>query len=445
MLLAFVTLLMTTGLKTAAFCAQIFTRSTEHTPPVQDNITALRLPKVSVLVPLLKEKEIAEVLIKRLSRLTYPKFLLNVVLVLEEGDTLTRETIAKTNLPDWMSVIEVPEAGNLTTKPRAMNYAMDFCDGSIIGVWDAEDSPEPDQIERVVDRFHHAPENVVCLQGFLDYYNSRANWISRCFTIEYATWWRILLPGVARLGMVIPLGGTTLFFRRDKLNELCGWDAHNVTEDADLGVRLARRGYRTELLPTVTFEEANCRAWPWVKQRSRWLKGFLITWRVHMRAPRALLRDLGWKKFLGVQTMLFATFAQFAAAPLLWSFWLTFAGMTHPVSLTLGNTFLWVMIGVFFVSELINLTISMCAVSGPRHRHLMGWVLTMPFYFPMGATAAYKALYECIHKPFYWDKTQHGVNKGPQNDAASFPAPSPVKLQTKEKTEFPAFRSRRSP
>ena len=182
---AFVTLLMTTGFKLAAFCAQAEhdIAGQKELPP--DNVTPLRLPKVSVMVPLLKETEIAEALIKRLTRLTYPKFLLNIVLVLEEGDTLTRDTIARTQLPDWISVIEVPEVGSPTTKPRAMNYAMDFCEGSIIGVWDAEDAPEPDQIEQVVNRFHTAPANVVCLQGALDYYNSKENWISRCFTLFY--------------------------------------------------------------------------------------------------------------------------------------------------------------------------------------------------------------------------------------------------------------------
>ena len=187
------------------------------------------------------------------------------MLVLEQHDTVTRDTIARTELPSWISVIEVPSANRLTTKPRALNYALDFCRGSIIGVWDAEDAPEPDQIEKVVTSFQDAPESVACLQGVLDYYNPKTNWISRCFTIEYATWWRMILPGVAQLGLVIPLGGTTLFFRRNILEKLCGWDAHNVTEDADLGIRLARHGYVTELIPTVTFEEANCRAWPWVK------------------------------------------------------------------------------------------------------------------------------------------------------------------------------------
>lgn len=415
MLFAFVTLLMSTALKCAALWSQVSHHIPETPASFQYQATPFRMPRVSILVPLLEEKEIAGALISRLTQLTYPKSLLNVVLVLEAGDDVTRATINRTRLPGWISVIEVPEAEGLTTKPRALNYALDFCQGSIIGVWDAEDAPEPDQIERVVTRFQSAPENVACLQGILDYYNPKANWLSRCFTIEYAAWWRIILPGIARLGLVIPLGGTTLFFRRDILEKLCGWDAHNVTEDADLGVRLARHGYVTELLPTVTYEEANCRAWPWVRQRSRWLKGFLITWCVHMRQPRQLLQNLGWVRFMGLQTVLLVGVCQFVCAPLLWSFWLILAGMPHPVALTLGVPVVWTMVGVFIIAETLNIGLAMLAVSGKEHRHLMPWCFTLPLYFVLGAFAAFKALHEMVSSPFYWDKTQHGITPDPEN------------------------------
>jgi cellulose synthase/poly-beta-1,6-N-acetylglucosamine synthase-like glycosyltransferase len=414
MMFAFVTLLMSTTLKVAALWSQATWTGTEKIPVFRRHTNPFRMPRVSILVPLLEEKEIAGALISRLSRLTYPKSLLNVVLVLEENDDVTHATLARTKLPPWISVIQVPEANNLTTKPRALNYALDFCEGSIIGVWDAEDAPEPDQIERVVNRFQTAPRSVACLQGALDYYNPRANWLSRCFTIEYAAWWRVVLPGIARLGLVIPLGGTTLFFRRDILEELGGWDAHNVTEDADLGVRLARHGYVTELLPTVTYEEANCRAWPWIKQRSRWLKGFLITWCVHMRQPRQLLRDLGWVRFMGLHTILLAGVCQFVFAPLLWSFWLVLAGVPHPVEMTLGAPVMWTMVIVFILAETLNIGLSMFAVSDKEHRHLMGWCFTLPLYFVLGAFAALKAIKEMVVSPFFWDKTQHGVTAAPE-------------------------------
>ncbi|WP_420013838.1 glycosyltransferase family 2 protein [Tateyamaria sp.] len=419
-LCALVTLIMTTGLKIAALVAQVTHRLPTGTEPLH-RLPMQRMPRVSVLVPLFREERIAEALIKRFSRLTYPKALLEVVLVLEAKDSVTRATLARTQLPQWIRVVEVPDDGTITTKPRALNYALDFCHGAIIGVWDAEDAPEPDQIEKVVARFAEAKPDVACLQGILDYYNSGQNWLSRCFTIEYASWWRLVLPGVERLNMVLPLGGTTLFFRRDILEELGGWDAHNVTEDADLGIRLARAGYRTELIPTVTYEEANCRAWPWVKQRSRWLKGFLITYFVHMRSPGALLADLGPRRFAGIQAMFLATVLQFAALPLLWSFWLPTLGLPHPIVATLGTVVILPIAGLIIVTELVNILIGVLAVSQQDKRHLIPWVLTMPIYFMLGALASYKALYELAMNPFYWDKTQHGIGTTPPPCAPPHP------------------------
>lgn len=405
---AILSLWLIAGLKIAAFVTRML--SNLHSPPAPAaHFPPQRLPRISVMVPLFHETEIAGALVRRLARLSYPKALLEVVLVLEERDTVTKATLAATDLPNWMKVIEVPDNGSVTTKPRALNYALDFCRGDIIGIWDAEDAPGVDQLDEVAARFAAAPPEVVCLQGVLDYYNPRTNWLSRCFTIEYATHWRVLLPGIARMGMVIPLGGTTLFFRRAALEELGGWDAHNVTEDADLGVRLARCGYRTELIPTVTHEEANCRVWPWIKQRSRWLKGFMVTYLVHMRHPRQLLRDLGWWRFLGVQAFFLGTLSQFLFAPVLWSFWVIPFGVPHPVLTIAGPGTVAMLCALFVAIELCNITIGCVAVSGPKHRFLTVWVPTLVLYFPLGAIAAYKALLELVFRPFYWDKTEHGL------------------------------------
>ncbi|THH37505.1 glycosyltransferase [Aliishimia ponticola] len=420
--IAIVTLAMSMALKITAAGTQLWAEIRRKPPEDAPDITPLRLPRVSVMVPLLREKEIAGALIHRLERLTYPKALLDIILVLEESDEITKQTLARTELPQWMRVIEVPSGSGLMTKPRALNYALDFCRGSIVGIWDAEDSPETDQIEQVVRHFHTAGPEVVCLQGRLDYYNSRDNWIARCFTIEYAAWWRLIMPGLARLGFVIPLGGTTLFFRRKELEELGGWDAHNVTEDADLGVRLARAGYRTELIPTVTYEEANCRAWPWIRQRSRWLKGFAITWAVHMRAPRQLWRDLGPLRFLGLQLFFVTALSQFLLAPVLWSFWLVSAGLLPWLA---GAGAQPVLIGFFAGCEVMALLIHMAAVRRQQHRHLLPWTITMIAYFPMASVAIYKALYELVLRPFFWDKTEHGVSAPPCIPAKDPPAELP--------------------
>lgn len=399
-------------LRIAATVAQLRARRRGTAAAAQPDNTVgfpFRKPPVSVMVPLYREPDIAPRLVKRLGALTYPRELLDIMLVVEEDDHLTRDALAASTLPRWMRVIPVPDS-DLRTKPRALNYAMNYARGRIVGVWDAEDAPAPDQLQRVVERFAQGGADLACIQGILDYYNPRTNWLSRCFTIEYAAWFRLMLPGLEKLGLVVPLGGTTLFFRREILEELGGWDAHNVTEDADLGLRLARHGYRTELLDSVTMEEANCRFWPWIKQRSRWLKGYAMTYAVHMRDPVTLWRQLGPWRFAGVQVLFLGTLIQFLLAPILWSFWLMLFGLGHPLAAALPG---WAATGVaaiFLVAEVSGLAINLTALGAPRHRFLRGWTPTLHLYFPLAAIAAWKGCWEMITSPFYWDKTTHGIH-----------------------------------
>ena len=203
---AIATLFISAIMRLSAYVAEVSTEPDEKPPPCPQD----QLPTISILIPLFKEREIVSDLLKRLSALSYPKALLDINLIVEVNDALTKSALADYNFPQWMRVIEVPE-GAPKTKPRAMNYALDFCKGDIVGIWDAEDSPAPDQLEVVASRFHVAGTDLVCLQGVLDYYNSKQNWLARCFTIEYAAWFRLILPGMSKLGLAIPLGGTTLF------------------------------------------------------------------------------------------------------------------------------------------------------------------------------------------------------------------------------------------
>ncbi len=406
---AIIALVFNTALKAAA-AWKILGTPPRKEPLFQSRRTgkpAIKLPKISILVPLFQEREIAGRLVRRLGRIAYPRSLLEICLVVEEDDIVTQRALNDANLPYWMRQIIVPRA-KLQTKPRALNYALDFCKGSVVGVYDAEDAPEPEQLYKVARRFHECGPDVACLQGVLDFYNSRTNWLSRCFAIEYATWFRVVLPGLERLGFVIPLGGTTIFFRRDALEEIGGWDAHNVTEDADLGVRLARRGYRTELFPTVTEEEANCRIWPWVRQRSRWLKGYAITWAVHMRDPRKLLHELGAWRFFGIQVLFLGALSQFLLAPLLWGFWVIPFGISHPLQGAISSTAFYLLSATFLLSELATVIVGAIALKMTRHRGLWPWLVTLHFYFPLATVAAYKGIWELISKPFYWDKTAHG-------------------------------------
>ncbi|MFV0245917.1 MAG: glycosyltransferase [Qingshengfaniella sp.] len=403
-------LLLSSALK---ICAWRSSAHTDPTPvaevggpnvvPFQAPQTA-RLPTVSLLVPLYREDAVALRLVDRLARLDYPTALLDICLVMEADDATTLATLRRTKLPRHMRVLSVPPS-TLRTKPRAMNFALDFCRGDIIGVYDAEDAPEPDQIAKVVARFAAAPPDVACIQGRLGYYNATQNVMSRCFAIEYANWFSVILPGIARLGLLVPLGGTTLFFRRRLLEDLGGWDAHNVTEDADLGIRLGRAGYRTELLETTTWEEANYRPLAWVRQRSRWIKGYAMTYATHMSQPGQMLSQVGPRAFAGFQVMFLGTFLQTLIAPVLWIWWAIPLGVPAPVPAA-AVPFVWVML---CLSEILNLSLCIAALRRTRQLRLIWCVPLINFYNVLASFAAYKALAELMTRPFYWDKTSHGI------------------------------------
>lgn len=380
-------------------------------PPAPDRPVNLlppaQLPVVTILLPLFNEPDIAGHLVRRVERLDYPRELLDVLLLIEEEDATTRDALTHAKLPFWMRAIIVPP-GQPRTKPRAMNYGLNFARGSIVGVYDAEDAPEPDQIQKIAQRFLDMPPEVVCLQGQLDYYNPHHNWLSRCFTLEYATWFRLLLPGVARLGLFVPLGGTTLFFRRSVLEEMGAWDAHNVTEDADLGLRLARRGYRTEIIETTTFEEANAAMLPWVKQRSRWLKGYAMTWATHMRDPVQLWRDLGPRRFIGLQAQLLGTVLGFALAPVLWTLVVKLFGLPHPLDRFLPVQGYLGLAFFFLACQALTMYAAWRAAALPRHRGLRKWIPVLDVYFLLASVATLVGLVELLVKPFHWRKTAHG-------------------------------------
>lgn len=399
------TLVLSTGLRLAAAIAAL-RGARDDAPP---GATPGPLPVITVLVPLFNEPEIAGRLVRRLGVIDYPRDRLDVLLVVEEDDTVTRGALAEAVLPGWMRVIPVP-GSPLRTKPRALNYALNFARGSLVGVYDAEDAPARDQLRAVAAAFARGPADLGCVQGVLDYYNPHSNWMTRCFTIEYAAWFRLVLTGFARLGLVVPLGGTTLFLRRDILERLGAWDAHNVTEDADLGVRLARHGYRTELIASVTQEEANGLVLPWIRQRSRWLKGYAMTYAVHMRDPGLLWRQLGAWRFLGLQVQLLGTLVQFLLAPIFWSLWLLALGLDLPPARQMPD---WAgpgTLAILLSCEAVAITINLMALQLPRHRALRPWVLTLHAYFPLATIAAYKAAWEMLTRPFYWDKTTHGLD-----------------------------------
>lgn len=401
--LATLSLAITTGFKFATALATLRADAAPPPPPVADSA----LPSITLLIALYREADIATRLIERLERLDYPRDRLELLLVMEDDDTATRTALAAARLPPWMRAVLVP-AGTIRTKPRALNFALDLAGGDIVGVYDAEDAPAPDQLRKVAAAFAAAPPDVACIQAVLDYYNPRKNWLSRCFTLEYALWFRLVLPGIERLGLPLPLGGTSLFLRRETLRSLGGWDAHNVTEDADLGIRLARHGFKTRMVNSVTQEEANCRAIPWVRQRSRWIKGYLMTWLVHMRAPRTLWRQLGPRGFLGFQIVFLGALSQVLLVPVLWSLWTIPLGLGHPLAQVIPPQGLTTLALLFMLVEVVGFVLNLIALRRSGQRVSALWIPTLHAYFPLGTLAALKAVAETLTIPFYWDKTRHG-------------------------------------
>ncbi len=248
------------------------------------------LPAYTILVPLYHEAQVLPGLVRALRGLDYPAHLLDIKLVLEADDA---ETIAAAeSCGDGCEIIRVPSHGP-RTKPKAANYALQFARGEYLVIYDAEDRPEADQLLKAVAAFRASPRSLACLQARLNFYNADHNWLTRMFALDYALWFDMLLPGLDRIGVPMPLGGTSNHFRTQVLRDIGGWDAYNVTEDADIGIRLAQLGYRVSMISFTTYEEAPVPLGPWLRQRSRWLKGYMQTWLVHMRHPLLLLRRAG--------------------------------------------------------------------------------------------------------------------------------------------------------
>jgi cellulose synthase/poly-beta-1,6-N-acetylglucosamine synthase-like glycosyltransferase len=371
------------------------------------------LPAYSVLVPLFRETSVLGQLTGALARLRYPAEKLDIKLILEEEDVGMQAAVAKLALPPQFEVIVVP-AGKPQTKPRALNYALAFCRGELLTIYDAEDIPDPDQLRKSAERFAAAGPELACLQAQLTFFNPNENWLARQFTAEYALLFARLLPVMADHRLPLPLGGTSNHFRTDVLRAVGGWDPFNVTEDADLGLRLARHGYETGTLDSLTHEEANTSLPNWMRQRARWLKGFLATWLVHMRDPVLLMRELGPAGFWVAQAVTIGVFASVLLHPICLA--ATFALLALYPALPEGAGLAVIVVSginllVFIAGYVLGIMLTRDAL---RHRGIFGWhatLATMPIYWLLMSGAAWLALWQFITAPFHWNKTVHGLSR----------------------------------
>jgi cellulose synthase/poly-beta-1,6-N-acetylglucosamine synthase-like glycosyltransferase len=358
-----------------------------------------------------KEPAMLPLLAQSLRELNYPLGKLDIKLVLEATDIETIEVASTLGLEGVFEIIRVPPS-HPQTKPKACNFALQFARGEFLVIYDAEDRPEADQLRKVVATFRRSPPNTACLQCRLSYFNSYENWLTRMFTLDYALWFDQMLPGLERLKIPIPLGGTSNHFRIEVLRELHAWDPFNVTEDADLGIRLTQKGYRVGVVDSTTFEEASCHAGNWIRQRSRWMKGYMQTFLVHTRRPLHLVQTIGPLGFIGFVFFIGGTVLSGLLNPL---FWLLYLGWLVAAFSGFETVFpeplLFLSLFNLLAGNGVLVFLNMLA---PIRR---GWLDLIPYgltafgYWVMISIATYKGLWQLLRNPFYWEKTQHGVSK----------------------------------
>jgi cellulose synthase/poly-beta-1,6-N-acetylglucosamine synthase-like glycosyltransferase len=389
--------------------------SREQEEAVSDaDVRALRdedLPSYTVLVPLFREANVIGELVANLAQLDYPAGKLDILLLLEENDTGTIEAVKAAGVPQTMTMILVPE-GQPQTKPKACNVGLFFARGDYLVVYDAEDRPEPDQLKKAVVAFSRGDDRLVCVQAALNYWNVDENVLTRMFTLEYSFWFDYMLPGLDKLRLPIPLGGTSNHFRTDGLRRLGGWDPFNVTEDADLGIRAAALGYTVGVVNSTTFEEANRSAGNWIRQRSRWIKGYLQTVLVHTRHPVSLVRITGLRQVIGFLLLIAGTPVTFLLTLPLYAVFAASLIAPSPVySELFPGWVLWLSLVNLIVGNALMIYVCMMGAFKRRRYRLVPWALLNPAYWILHSIASYKALWQLITRPHYWEKTTHGISR----------------------------------
>lgn len=454
-------------LRVAAAVKSLKKNAERHVTP--EEIAALKdeeLPVYTILIPLYHESAVAKKILKRLAALDYPKEKLDVKLLLEADDDETASALDRSGIPFWCEKIVVPD-GQPRTKPRACNYGLEAARGEFSVIYDAEDKPEPDQLKKAVVFFREDTEKkLLCIQAKLNYYNPEQNLLTRFFTVEYSANFDLQLPGLQSFHLPLPLGGTSNHFRSKELRDVGGWDPFNVTEDCDLGIRLYEHGYQTAVLESTTWEEANSQVWNWIRQRSRWVKGFLQTHLVHYRNPLRTLKRLGLRGFFGCYAYVGGSVLMMLTNLIFWPVILLYgtllihglcAGETlsslivgphaggslyRGIDCGLFHLKAWPLVycganenvlysslsqilfagGIFlFLMNFALIGIQVAACIKRKFYRLIPAALFMPFYWVLISIGAWKGVIQFLHKPFYWEKTKHGLDAAAVEGTAGQP------------------------
>ncbi len=370
-------------------------------------------PRYTILCPLYHETVVVPQFVHAMKALDYPTDKLQILLLTEEDDVETRQTLKAMHLPHQFIIVTVP-AGEPRTKPRACNFGLLQATGDYVVIYDAEDLPHPLQLKKAVLTFANHDSDLACVQAKLNYYNTEQNVLTRWFTAEYSLWFDLMLPGMQQTKLPLPLGGTSNHFRAEVLRQVGAWDAFNVTEDCDLGLRLTRSGLKTTVLNSTTYEEANSQVWNWVRQRSRWIKGYLQTYLVHMRQPLRYVRQVSLREFLSLQLVIGGKTAVLFVNPLMWALLVIYFPLRSIVGDAYHTLFpsliLYMGALCFFAGNFFYLYTLLIGCLKRGHYGLIKWALFAPLYWAMMSLAAFLALFQLIFRPYYWEKTEHGLH-----------------------------------
>jgi cellulose synthase/poly-beta-1,6-N-acetylglucosamine synthase-like glycosyltransferase/glycosyltransferase involved in cell wall biosynthesis len=362
-------------------------------------------PTYTILCPLYREANVIRQFIDSMSTLDYPKDKLQVLLLLEEDDILTIDRAKEVSLPPFFEIVIVPHSLP-KTKPKALNYGLKLARGEYLAVYDAEDKPEPTQLKKAVLAFERVSLKTVCIQAKLNFYNPRQNLLTRFFTAEYSVWFDLILTGLQSINAPIPLGGTSNHFRTTEIKKLKGWDSFNVTEDCDLGIRLARHGYQTAIINSTTYEEANSRPLNWLHQRTRWIKGYIQTYFVHTRNLKN--SDPRFQLIVGGKVL------SMFINPVMWlitiSYFISRSTFGHFIESLFPGPVLYLGVLSFVAGNFLYLYYYMIGSAKRKQYDLIKFALLTPFYWLFMSLAAWRAVFQIIVKPHYWEKTEHGLH-----------------------------------
>ena len=389
-----------------------------------DALDEKELPVYTILVPVHKEANVLGKILKRLSQMDYPITKLDIKILLESDDHETIDAFYDANPPAFIQEVIIPVSAP-RTKPKACNYGLIHAKGEYVVIYDAEDLPDRDQLKKVVVAYQKVPDDVVCIQAKLNYYNRNQNLLTKWFTSEYSMWFDLLLPGLDATRAPIPLGGTSNHFRMSSLLEIGAWDPYNVTEDADLGMRLYKRGYRTRIVDSITLEEANSQIGNWVRQRSRWVKGYIQTWLVHMRHPFRLWREVGSGAFFSFQMLIGGTFFALLMNPIYWTmtvlWYLTHAGVVKAINP--GIIFFMGSICLYFGNFIFTYA-NIAGAIRQKYYDLVRSALFSPIYWALMSIGAWRGFLQLFFKPHFWEKTRHGLSGSDQSDSQNQKGPA---------------------